>query len=495
MSQSSGPPVPHAFLSNPRSRRPYHFYVVARGTQAGMFDDWLMASPLVTGFPGAQFRGYHDYDDAVAAYHAAMEALPAPVDEHPNSLVFHFEDPDAGSLPSDIDDQPSEPLTIQPPPYGAAPPIAPAAQPAPSTSSTQPTPPTQPVQPAQETSSVQSVQPAPLTSTAPSALSHSAAVAPGSSLRNASGNEADASTTSAGSLRIPRPQPGTYNEQDLDELEEQMRQLNVDDMLDFLSGRRVPGSSAASSEEPIVMTVSLARNPNPAHGEGAFRILVRTNLSVGSPQSMDVGMLNESAQDAAAVLPPIAVEDADHDHDDGGYSTAPHSPIEFASGGLPSDVSSLSVVSTPSASPSLSSVTTSSAQRAAAGPADPCETAALNAAVIPPRRGSLARHGAVPTSTRPRAPTGARAFPPSGGRTPHASTSSSVRATASGSSSACPSAASDDGWFAVVRGHVQGVFRGPLTNIIPFIVDFPGPFFAEFSTRDAAVQWFIESQA
>ncbi|KAI0039328.1 hypothetical protein FA95DRAFT_1577660 [Auriscalpium vulgare] len=498
----SGPYVTGAILAiapsiapakNVSSRRPFQFYVVARGSSTGLFDDWLIASPLVTGFPGAQFRGCHSWEEAMAAYHTAMEALPTPPIEHPLSLVHHFADPENGSEGSAIDDQdqPSEPLTLQPPPYGPTPSITPAAQPAPapSTSVAQPAPLTSVAQPALSTSVT---QPALTPSVAQPVPSNSAAVASARSSHNASSNEADASATTAGSLRIPRPQPGTYREEDLDELEEQMRQLNVDDMLDFLSGRRVPGSSAASDEQPIVMTVSLARNPNPGQGEGAFRILVRTNLSVGSPQTMDVGMLNESAQDAAAVLPPVAVEDADNDNDgDGGYSTAPHSPIQFASGSLPSDVSNISLVSTPSASLSLSSVTTSSVAHAAAGPGDTRETSALDAAINAPRilvRGSPAWRGGAPTATRPRAPTGAQAFPSSGQRTPQASTSHAS------SSSARPSAASDNKWFAVARGHVQGVFRGPLTNIIPFIVDFPGAFFAAFSTRAAAVDWFIEHE-
>ncbi|KAI0037255.1 hypothetical protein FA95DRAFT_1578953, partial [Auriscalpium vulgare] len=167
--------------------------------------------------------------------------------------------------------------------------------------------------------------------------------------------------------------------EDLDELTAVLHSLNVDDMLNFLSGRRVPGSNVSSDEAPVVMSVSIARNPQPGPGEDAFRVLVRTNLS-----------------ERAEVYP--CPDDDEVDDDGPAFSTAPPSPSrtpeprssrtpEPSSSRTPEpsspNVSAISIISTPPSTPSLHSVPASSVAGAAQ---DAPDIAAIEAPVPMLRR-------------------------------------------------------------------------------------------------------------
>ncbi|KAI0059392.1 hypothetical protein BV25DRAFT_1918620 [Artomyces pyxidatus] len=75
----------------------------------------------------------------------------------------------------------------------------------------------------------------------------------------------------------------------------------------------------------------------------------------------------------------------------------------------------------------------------------------------------------------------------------------SLQPVASGSNVAPPltredidSAPDGDLWYAVVRGHEEGVFPGPLTNIREKIINFDNTFFRGFQSIEDAGEWFVE---
>ncbi|KAI0042911.1 hypothetical protein FA95DRAFT_1609799 [Auriscalpium vulgare] len=462
---SHGPPNPPtpSELQLPRSgkSRRFAFYTVAHGSQVGVFQEWLIAAGLVSGYPNAQFRGFHTFEEAANAYLTAMAAHPHPNPEHPMSLVMRVDAP--------VTSPQATPAPTAAPQATPAPTAAPQATPAP-TAAPQATP---------APTAAPQVTPAP--PAAPQAALASN-VLPPTSLQP---------TIAAPTTLTPTPGPvvKTYSQSDLDELSAVMHSLNVNDMLDFLSGRRrVPGSNPSSSDDALVMSVSLAKNPRPSPGEDPWRVLIRTNLS-----------------DAAQSYP---CPDNDNDNDANvdpyddvaAFSTAPPSPAAPAPPELPhaapaessDDDSAISVVSTSPSSPSLSSLTTSTAPGATASGNQAHDTEALDTPVPRATRCPCANcrrrrlFEAMPSdshsATRPSSPELHKTRPlPSRAR--------------QASEVACEVLDNGDEWYAIARGRLCGVFRGPLQNLRALLVGYEGAYFQGFQSREAAFAWFLSYAA
>ncbi|KAI0039760.1 hypothetical protein FA95DRAFT_1612323 [Auriscalpium vulgare] len=470
--KSSSPPPPNgppASASSAATRvgksRRFSFYAVVGGEQIGVFSEWLVAAPLVTGWPGAQFCGFHTLDKAASAYHTAIAAHPNPPPEHPASLVFHFADRaatagDVEAAAAGEDEATDDPVDA--PSHAAAhghashahataaapppPPPAPSAQPAP--------PPPSPV----------------VAATIP-------VVAAPTSVVTTSALPAASSSSAHQKSKAPFRPP---SQEELDALSDVMQSLELDELLQYLIGRRNPPlHDEPSEEQPVVMTVALNRDPESGEVAPGYRVVTRT------------------------YAPPDVRDDAPPDvRDDDIFSTAPPSPSSTGS--------IISLTSTPSASPSLSSLTMTSA--GSGDTANQRVTAELN---MPINAGSSAAcpcpsiplNVAVTTSVheeRSEMPLGAPRTDLNGGE---ASTSRSTERRASmallAALMSCFSGALlraqigiDDGdeWYAVVRGHVTGIFRGPLQNVRAFVVNFPNAFFCGFRTRDAALAWFVDHE-
>ncbi|KAI0039252.1 hypothetical protein FA95DRAFT_1577719 [Auriscalpium vulgare] len=440
-----GPPglTQSDFPSRGGKSRRYAFYAVVIGAQVGVFSEWLIAAPLVVGFPNAQYSGFHRFQDAYAVYMAAMAGQTHPPPEHPQSLVSHLQPGAAMENPEDHPAPPASPSPSHDAPHGAGasvhdPPAVPAVVPSPA-----------------------SVPVAP----SPVAPSHASPVAP----------------SFASPVARRRPLAPASSAADIEQLEAAMHSLNVRDMMEFLDGRRVPGTDAQSEEPAAVLTVSVASNPNPRPGEDRYRVLVRTNLS-----------------EEADVLPCPSDDEGDENDARGAFSTAPSSPAlsDRAATPSPPGGSNASVISI-STSPSLSSVTMSSV-----APAAPSEGIATLDQVLPQLDTSLA-------ACQRRCPcTNCRRRQQFDQAVQECATPSVLPAApVSGPSNILPrfplvrhtpvlppAPVREDGdeWYAVVRGHVHGVFRGPLLQVRAFIVNFDGAFFRGFQTRAAALAWFIE---
>ncbi|KAI0039998.1 hypothetical protein FA95DRAFT_1612141 [Auriscalpium vulgare] len=414
---SSGPPPngPPGLSTTPNIARAgkgrrYAFYVVVNGEFVGVFSDWLVAAPLITGWPGAQFRGFHLFEEAASAYHTAMSALTVAPSEHPSSLVFHFANPAGDAL--SVEDShaaahgaalPSIPATVPSSPNFGSSALPPSAAPASAAA---------PAQPAAASSSVVSSQ--------------------------FPGTVSQASTSAKSRGKVARPP----SQDELNALMDVMQSLELDDLLKYLIGRRNPPlCDEPSEDQPVVMTVALLRD-EARDGASGYRVVTRT------------------------YTPPVDDQEADT------YSTAPPS-LSPSHASLATDTGSMSVVSTPSASPSLSSMTRTS-----------CES--LSSA---DQRAAITLNLPFGTEARSATPTGAL-------RSAVNVASSSVDRTPRSSvapAGATPSGQEDgDKWYVVLRGHMMGIFRGPIHNICTFIVNYPGAHFVGFSTRAAAVAWFAE---
>ncbi|KAI0044427.1 hypothetical protein FA95DRAFT_1574456 [Auriscalpium vulgare] len=461
MSQAPPPPPPTDPPSGQvaparvgKSRR-FSFYAVVNGEQVGVFSEWLVAARLVTGWPSAQFRGFHSLGEAASAYHTALSVHPNPPPEHPASLVFHFanphlngeahdaaptDDPSAGASHAgahvDATSADATPLSLQdtsplPPSPAAGPPSLPAAGP--------------PSLPAAGPPSLPTAGPSSLPAAGPSSLS-----------------------TSGGRQKASFRRP---SQEELNALADVMRSLELDELLQYLIGRRNPPLiDEPSEDQPVVMTVSLNRDVETGEVADGYRVVTRTYAPPDEP-------------------------------DDDVFSTAPHSPSSAGS--------VISLTSTPSASPSLSSVTPSAAT---VDSADQHTTTALNMPLSASSESSTPCPCPIINSTvavttaiceeRSRTPMG---VPPSASNAGEATAGGSAGSTgvvSSAASTSCNSGAclraqfyrpvDGDEWYAVARGHVTGVFRGPLQNVRPFVIAFPGAFFCGFRTRDEALAWFVE---
>ncbi|KAL0057317.1 hypothetical protein AAF712_016051 [Marasmius tenuissimus] len=60
-------PVPSQIME--ANARAFMYYVVTKGIQVGIFDDWLVASGFVLGVSGARHKKYRDYSAAWDMYH------------------------------------------------------------------------------------------------------------------------------------------------------------------------------------------------------------------------------------------------------------------------------------------------------------------------------------------------------------------------------------------------------------------------------------------
>ncbi|KAI0039080.1 hypothetical protein FA95DRAFT_1577834 [Auriscalpium vulgare] len=240
----SPPPAPDA----PRvsSRRRFAFYAVVQGLMVGVFREWLTASALIVGWPGAQFREYHTFEEAQAAYHSGMAANPHPPAEHPSSLIFHFANPAADAAKPEDD-------PAKPPADGAAPA---AGGNAPATGDVSATP----------------------LATVPFLATPGATAAPHVTA-------APHATAASPASAVPPPfvvdttrqaAPATHPsvaEAYLEELSTVMHNMNVDTLVSLLQDR-VDGMT------PAVMTLLLAVRPNRRRGDGHQQVSAVEGTSV-----------------------------------------------------------------------------------------------------------------------------------------------------------------------------------------------------------------------
>ena len=53
------------------------YYVVFKGKEIGIFEDWKIVKPLVNGYSGAEYQGFNDLDQAKAAFDVFLNHLGA----------------------------------------------------------------------------------------------------------------------------------------------------------------------------------------------------------------------------------------------------------------------------------------------------------------------------------------------------------------------------------------------------------------------------------
>ncbi|KAI0039150.1 hypothetical protein FA95DRAFT_1612797 [Auriscalpium vulgare] len=213
--------VPHA-----GKNRRFEYYTVTEGSEVGVFVDWLIAAPLVVGWPGAQMKGFHDLVRASAAYHRAMDSRVDLPSEHPLSLVFHFANPAAGS----------------PETHHAAPASAPT-----------------PV-----------IPPAASASLAPSSSAPTPVAPPTASPSWAPSSSAPTSAHAPAKAKSP-------SEAQLETLANVLRDVDIEDLLAIARGRH---RDDGGPEESSIMKLSLLvnPNPNPPSDEPPCRVIVQHNV-------------------------------------------------------------------------------------------------------------------------------------------------------------------------------------------------------------------------
>lgn len=49
------------------------YYVILKGRQTGIFEEWENVKNLVTGYSDASFKSFNDYDEAYSYYHSHVD--------------------------------------------------------------------------------------------------------------------------------------------------------------------------------------------------------------------------------------------------------------------------------------------------------------------------------------------------------------------------------------------------------------------------------------
>ncbi|KAI0045099.1 hypothetical protein FA95DRAFT_1574011 [Auriscalpium vulgare] len=473
------------------SRRRFAFYAVVVGLQAGVFQEWLTASALVVGWPGAQFRGYHTLEEAAAAYHSGMAANPNPPAEHPASLVFHYAHPAAGDAEPPAGDAEPPAGNADPPAGGAELPAGNAEPPAADVPATPPS--NAPASPPIPVISVPT--PVVLAPTPPVSVAPHASLVPSPAFAN---TETVATSTSEGTTAG-----------DLEELSSVMHSLNVQNLVRILE-------VGAEGRRPAIMSLSIAVRPNRRRGESRYTALVRTNDSAGHTE-LRLPAYESDGEDNDSEAPSASQDDFINVPSPSPAS--PPSPLPAPTPPSPSP-SSVSAVP-PSSSTELESLSdvsdvtdTVSVRGFLAGPSNaftfpgcpsPIEVAVTTDTTV------VGAPAPAPTPARAPSPppvaSGSRTRPLHsglGGPTSSTGRFNAGRSHRRGSYLQAHIAqahveASPDGeqWYAIAAGFEIGVFRGPFvlmmcisSEIRDLVNGFPGARFRGFSTRAPAEAWF-----